>query len=114
MVTPQNSFRSLLTSAFSALLLLLLMSWTNRKSDTVLIFSKNIDNQQSAAVAVSALMTIAAKAGIDVDTTTNSSYLAEDSLKNYRAVILLNTSQDVLESSQQTDVERFVQAGGGL
>jgi len=114
MATPQNPFRSLLTSAFSALLLLVLMSWINRKSDKVLIFSKNVDNQQSAAAAASALMSIAAKAGIDVDTTTNGNHLAEDSLKNYRAVMLLNTSQDVLESSQQTDVERFVQAGGGL
>ena len=114
MATHKDSYRPLLTSVFSALLLLLLISWTNRKTDKVLIFSKNVDNQQSVAAATGTLMTLAQKAGIEVDTTTNSDYIAEDSLKNYRAVIFLNTSQDVLFSNQQADIERFVQAGGGL
>lgn len=114
MATPNDSFRSLLTTSLSALLVLLLMSWTNQKQDKVLIFSKNVDNQQSAATAAGTLMTLAEKAGIEVDTTTNGDFLTEDSLKNYRAVVLLNTSQDVLFTNQQTDLERFVQAGGGL
>ncbi|HEY0109179.1 MAG TPA: ThuA domain-containing protein, partial [Fibrella sp.] len=114
MATHKDSYRPLLTSVFSALLLLLLISWTNRKTDKVLIFSKNVDNQQSVAAATGTLMTLAQKAGIEVDTTTNSDFIAEDSLKNYRAVIFLNTSQDVLFSNQQADIERFVQAGGGL
>ncbi|MEZ0538124.1 PQQ-dependent sugar dehydrogenase [Fibrella arboris] len=114
MTTPKDSFRPLITSAFSALLLVLLISWTSKKTDKVLIFSKNADNQQAAAAAAGTLMTLAEKAGIDVDTTTNGDYITEDSLTNYRAVIFLNTSQDVLFTNQQADVERFVQAGGGL
>ncbi|RYF55585.1 MAG: ThuA domain-containing protein, partial [Cytophagaceae bacterium] len=114
MTTIRDSFRPFITSAFSTLLLVLLMSWTNKKTDKVLIFSKNVDNQQSAAAAAGTLMTLAEKAGIDVDTTTNGDYITEDSLKNYRAVILLNTSEDVLFTNQQADIERFVQAGGGL
>lgn len=114
MTIQKESFRSLLATPLSALLLVLLMSWTNRKTDKILIFSRNVDNQQSAAAAAGTLMTLAEKAGITVDTTTNGAYIVEDSLKNYRAVIFLNTSQDVLFTNQQADVERFVQAGGGL
>lgn len=114
MASYKNSYRPFLTSAFSALLILLLMSWTNRKADKVLIFSKNADNQPVASAAAGALMTMATQAGIEVDTTTNAAFMSEDSLKNYRGVVLLNTSQDVLSTNQQADVERFVQAGGGL
>ena len=96
------------------MLVFLLMSWSNRKPDRVLVFSKNADNQPAAATAARALMTLAEKAGIDVDTTTSSAYITEDSLKNYQEVVFLNTSQDVLFVSQQIDIERFVQAGGGL
>ncbi|GAB2562327.1 PQQ-dependent sugar dehydrogenase [Spirosoma areae] len=114
MASLRNSFRSLLTSTLGGLLLMVLIGWSSRKGDKVLIFSKNADNQPSASTAAKAFMTLAQQAGIEVDTTTNSAYIAEDSLKNYRAVVFLNTSSDVLGTSQQLDVERFVQAGGGL
>lgn len=59
-------------------------------------------------------MALVTQNGITADTTSNSAYIAEDSLKNYRAVIFLQTSPDVLETWQQNDLERFVQAGGGM
>ena len=113
-MTTSKSFRSLLPTLCSGLLLLILMSWTNKKQDKLLVFLKNTDNQPAAAASAGTLMSLAQQAGIDVDTTSNGDYLAEDSLKNYRGVVLLNTSQDVLFTSQQADLERFVQAGGGL
>lgn len=108
------SFRTGLSSFFCGLLLLLLIGWNSRKEDKILVFSKNVENQPSATVAARAFMTLAQTADLTVDTTTNAAYMTEDSLKNYRAVIFLNTSQDVLLTGQQIDVERFVQAGGGL
>jgi hypothetical protein len=93
MNTPVISVRSLLPSFFCGLLLLLLIGWNSRKQDKILIFSKNVDNQPSAAAAARAFRTLAETADLTVDTTTNAAYITEDSLKNYRAVVFLNTSQ---------------------
>ena len=49
-----------------------------------------------------------------MDTTENAAFFTEDSLKNYRAVIFLNTTQDVLDPVQQADFKRFIEAGGGF
>jgi hypothetical protein len=49
-----------------------------------------------------------------LDTTEDASYFNEDSLKNYAAVIFLNTTEDVLNSNQEADFERYIQAGGGF
>ena len=103
-----------LSSIGGGLLLFLLLGWSSRQDDKLLIFSKNNTNQPTARAAMSALMALAQKNGLDVDTTANVAYIAEDSLKKYHAVVFLSTSQDVLDTWQQTDVERFVQAGGGF
>lgn len=52
--------------------------------------------------------------GIDVDTTSSPDYLMEDSLINYSAVAFIGSSPDKLGYRNQNDVERFVQAGGGI
>jgi type 1 glutamine amidotransferase len=38
----------------------------------------------------------------------------EDTLKNYSAVIFLNTTGDVLNYRQEAAFERYIQAGGGF
>ncbi|QJW90331.1 carbohydrate-binding protein [Spirosoma taeanense] len=106
--------RSFLSPVGSSLLLLVLMGWHTRKEDKLLIFLKNSTSQQAASVAAGALLNLVNQNGINADTTSSSAYIAEDSLKNYRAVVFLQTSPDVLDAWQQNDVERFVQAGGGL
>lgn len=107
-------FRSFVSSVCSVLLVLVLIGWHSRKEDKLLIFLKNSTNQPTANVAAGTLMAFVGQNGIDADTTSNEAYIAEDSLKNYRAVLFLQTSTDVLETWQQNDVERFVQAGGGM
>lgn len=49
-----------------------------------------------------------------VVTTEDASYIVEDSLKNYNAVVFLNTTGDILDAVQQADFERYIQAGGGF
>lgn len=49
----------------------------------------------------------------EVDTTSNSAWFREDSLKKYSAVVFLNTTGNVLNYIQQADFERYIQAGGG-
>ncbi len=106
--------RPLISSAAIGFLLLVLISWHSREPEKVLVFAQNTENQPVASVGSKALLELAGKAGIDLDTTTNGAYISEDSLKRYKAVVLLNTSSDVLNTAQQVDIERFVQSGGGL
>jgi len=49
-----------------------------------------------------------------VDATEDAKYFAEDSLKNYSAVIFLSTTGNVFDSRQQVEFERYIQAGGGF
>ncbi len=111
MKSPSRSFVS---SVGSALLLLFLTGWHSRKDDKLLIFLKNSSNQPAATVAATTLLALVGQNGIDADTTSSLAFITEDSLKNYRTLIFLQTSPDVLDTWQQNDVERFVQAGGGL
>ena len=80
----------------------------------VLVFSKtagfhhNSINQGNAAI-----QKLGLENNFDVDTTSNADRFVEDSLKNYSAVIFLNTSGDVLNNYQEADFERYIQAGGG-
>ncbi|WP_345240832.1 PQQ-dependent sugar dehydrogenase [Nibrella saemangeumensis] len=110
----ENRVSALATSTLSGLLLLVLLGWNSRKEDKLLVFFRNTVNQSPATAAARSFMALAQKNNIDVDTTSNTAYISEDSLKNYRAVVLLGTSPDVLDTWQQNDFERFVQAGGGL
>ena len=112
--TMKMRFSFSLCSVGSALLLLFLTGWHSRPGERVLIFFKNSTHQTAATLAAGSLLTLVEQNGIDADTTSNGAYIAEDSLKNYRTLIFLQTAPDVLETWQQNDVERFVQAGGGL
>lgn len=63
---------------------------------------------------ISQLIQAAQAQGKEVDTTSNYQLINEDSLRQYRAVIMLRVAGDSLNSRQQADLERYVQAGGGL
>ena len=49
-----------------------------------------------------------------VDTTSNVSAVTEDSLRNYTSLYIINFPADTLDYTQQADLQRFVEAGGGL
>lgn len=51
---------------------------------------------------------------VRVDTTSSSAYVTEDSLQQFQSVVFLGTSPGNLDYRQQNDLERFVQAGGGM
>lgn len=80
----------------------------------VLVFSKTEGwYHTSIPAGVAAIQQLGAENGFEVDTTTNADYFAEDSLKNYAAVIFMSTTADVLNHYQQADFERYIQSGGG-
>lgn len=49
-----------------------------------------------------------------VDTTTDVSLLNEENLRNYSGVVFLNFTPDLAPIQAKSDVERYIQAGGGL
>ncbi|MDJ1502369.1 ThuA domain-containing protein [Xanthocytophaga agilis] len=61
-----------------------------------------------------AIIKLGKEKGFAVDTTEDASKINEKNLKQYRAVIFLSTTGDVLDNNQQADFERYIQSGGGF
>jgi cytochrome c len=103
-------------SFLAAIIALVLMTSCKKKeTDRVLVFSKTSGyRHESIEVGKVALIELGKKKGFAVDTTENSAYFHEDTLKRYRAVVFLNTTQNVLNAVQQADFKRFIEAGGGF
>lgn len=55
-----------------------------------------------------------AENNITLDTSSFLNYITEDSLRNFDAMFLVGTPPRLLDYRQQNELERFVQAGGGL
>jgi cytochrome c len=81
----------------------------------VLVFSKiNRYYHQSIPAGQAALQQIGSELGFQVDTTSDAKFFNEDSLKHYAAVVFLSTSgNNLLDTSNKADFERYIQAGGG-
>ncbi|MEO1258761.1 MAG: ThuA domain-containing protein [Bacteroidota bacterium] len=87
----------------------------NRPSNKILIFSKtDAFRHASIDAGVAAVKNIAVAKGMEVTTTENASVFTEENLSTFGAVVFLNTSGDVLNNIQQTDFQRFIEAGGGF
>jgi len=93
-------------------------SCTNNKrpdAPRILVFSKTMGfHHASIPKGIDAIIKLGKENGFDVDTTTNSDYFNNDSLKKYSAVIFLNTTGHVLNYIQRAAFERYIQAGGGF
>jgi len=84
------------------------------KPARVLVFSKTKGFYHTSIPAgIAAIQKLGAENNFIVDTTKNSDYFVEDSLKNYSAVVFLSTTMNVLNADQQVAFERYIQAGGG-
>ena len=90
--------------------------WTKQeKTPRLLVFSKTAGyRHQSIEAGKDALVKLGNEQGYLVDTTENADYFNEDSLKNYSAVVFLSTTMNVLNAAQETNFQRYIQAGGGF
>lgn len=80
----------------------------------ILIFSKTEGyRHESIPVATAALRKLCLANGIAVDTTEDAEDFNAKNLRRYNAVVFLSTTGDVLNPAQETDFERYIQAGGG-
>ncbi|MBC6993475.1 ThuA domain-containing protein [Neolewinella lacunae] len=80
----------------------------------LLVFSKTEGfRHTSIAAGVAALTKMAEEKGFTATFTEDADLFTDNNLRNYRAVVFLNTTGDVLNPAQQIAFERFIQAGGG-
>lgn len=81
----------------------------------VLVFSKTLGwRHASIPTGISALMKIGEQQGFEVDTTEDAAAFTERNLSQYRTVVFLSTTLDVLDNAQQVQFQRYIQAGGGF
>ncbi len=89
----------------------------NKRDGTpkVLVFSKTMGfNHASIPKGIEAIQKLGLENGFKVDTTKNAALFNEDNLKQYSAVIFLNTTNNVLDHKEEAAFERYIQAGGGF
>ena len=98
----------------SVLTIILLFSSCQQEPVRILVFSKTAEfRHESIEAGKAALLKLGEENHFLVDTTEDASFFTEDILKQYDAVVFLNTTGDVLDYPQQADFERYIQAGGG-
>jgi type 1 glutamine amidotransferase len=80
----------------------------------VLVFSKTAGfRHDSIAAAVAAVKTLGTQNNFGVDATEDAAAFNDANLQNYKAVVFLLTSGDVLDANQQAAFERYIRAGRG-
>lgn len=93
----------------------LLMCYTTLAKNKVLIFSKTGGyHHKSIDAGIKAIMQLGQQNKFAVDTTTDSTKFTKDYLKQYDAIIFLNTTGDVLNEEQQNAFQQYIQSGGGF
>ncbi len=80
----------------------------------VLVFCKTQGfHHSSIGAGIAALRRMGTAHHFTVDTTTDAALFRPGNLKQYAAVIFLNTTGDVLDEAQQQAFEQYIRAGGG-
>src|SRR3954467_9040178 len=84
-------------------------------SRNVLLFVKTKGyHHESIPAGIAAIKKIGDEQHFNVDTTTDASMFNDDDLKQYKAVIFLSTTGNILNSDQQVALQRYIEAGGGF
>lgn len=112
-----------LRTVFYLLLFLPFYSCSNEKEAAaepepaakILVFYKTAGfHHASIPVAVAALQKLGAENNLIVDTTKVATNFNPTNLANYRAVVFLSTTGDVLNDAQQQAFEQYISAGNGF
>ena len=97
----------------SVLVFLLFGCGTDTRTRSALVFSKTEGfRHASIGAGKQAFLDLGEKHGFRVDTTEDASLFTQENLQQYNLVIFLSTTGDVLNAEQQTELERFMKAGG--
>ena len=114
-LTKNNFITKTLTLLTLTLIMFCVTSASAKKKPRVLVFCKTAGfHHNSIAVGTTAIIKLGAENNFDVDTTTNSEMFTPENLKNYKAVIFLNTTGNVLNDVQQAAFEKYIESGGNF
>jgi uncharacterized protein len=81
----------------------------------ILVFSKTLGFRHASITdGLKAIQKLGSENNFLVDTTTNAAYFTDNILKQYKAVVFLSTTGNVLNTTQQTAFERYIETGGGF
>ena len=84
-----------------------------KKENSMLVFSKTKGfRHQSIANGKAMFQAMAAQWKARVDTSEDASLFTYDNLKQYKTVVFLNTTGDMLNDEQQAAFEKYIQGGG--
>ena len=93
----------------------LILCFSVAAQEKLLIFSKTAGyRHESIEDGIKAISTLAKKNQYLVDVSEDSQVMTDKNLKQYRAIIFLSTTGDILNAQQQLAFQRFIQAGGGF
>jgi len=80
----------------------------------VLVFTKTAGfRHKSIAAGRAAIKKLAQSHGFTLVSSQNSTLFSDEKLRQFNAVIFLNTTGDILTVEQQASFERYIQSGGG-
>ncbi|MGN6618447.1 MAG: ThuA domain-containing protein [Ilyomonas sp.] len=98
-----------------SIILFTFFSACKNNSRSVLVFTKTKGfHHESIPAGVAAIQKLGKEHHFDVDTTSDASKFNDDDLKDYKAVIFLSTTGNILNSDQQVALQRYIEAGGGF
>lgn len=84
-------------------------------SAKILVFSKTSGwRHDSIAEGIATFEKLALAEKFSVQTTEDSSIFNDADLKQFNAIVFLNTTLDVLDKNQEAAMERYIQSGGGF
>jgi cytochrome c len=82
---------------------------------TLLVFTKTAGYRHASIdTAVNAIKKLGSQNNFVVETTSNTTLFTETGLKKYAAIVFLHTTGNILNTEQEAEFERYIQAGGGF
>ncbi|MEO7959945.1 MAG: ThuA domain-containing protein, partial [Ginsengibacter sp.] len=86
-----------------------------KQNPGVLVFCKTAGyHHSSIAVGIVAIQKLGAENNFNVDTSSDANNINSENLKQYKAVIFLSTTGDILNDEQQEAFKKYIEAGGGF
>ena len=96
------------------ILMALTLSNSAIEKPLVLVFSKTDGfRHTSIETGKTAFKKMADEKGFDVQFSEDASIFTAANLKKFRSIVFLNTTGNILNADQQSEFERYIQAGGG-
>lgn len=81
----------------------------------ILVFSKTAEFRHgNIEAATKALIQLGERKGFEVVASEDADLFTDDNLKQYSAILFLNTTGNIFNTNQEVALERYIQAGGGF